>query len=61
MQLTLLNTARNASRMDVPGWDLHPLKVALADRRSVKVGANWRMTFTFENENAILVAYQDYH
>ena len=22
---------------------------------------NWRMTFTFEGEDAILVDYQDYH
>ncbi len=60
-QLALLNTAKNASRMNVPGWDLHPLKGALANHWSVKVNANWRMTFTFENENAILVDYQDYH
>ncbi len=60
-QLSLLHTAKNANRMNVPGWDLHPLKGALAGRWSVKVNANWRMTFTFENENAILVDYHDYH
>jgi proteic killer suppression protein len=27
----------------------------------VKVSGNWRLTFTFENDNAILVDYQDYH
>jgi proteic killer suppression protein len=60
-QRTLLNTAQNANRMDVPGWDLHPLKGALANHWSIKVNGNWRMTFTFEDENAILVDYQDYH
>ncbi|MFD0913343.1 hypothetical protein [Methylophilus luteus] len=25
------------------------------------VNGNWRLTFTFENENAVLVDYQDYH
>jgi len=60
-QLTLLNTAKNANRMNVPGWELHPLKVPLVDHWSVKVDGNWRMTFTFENENATLVNYQDYH
>lgn len=60
-QLTLLNTARNAERMAVPGWDLHPLEGALKDHRSVKVTGNWRMTFAFEDEQAILVDYQDYH
>jgi proteic killer suppression protein len=47
--------------MNVPGWDLHPLKGKLAAHWSIKVNGNWRMTFTFEDENAILVDYQDYH
>ena len=60
-QLTLLNVARDANRMNVPGWDLHPLKGNLADHWSIKVNGNWRMTFTFDGEDAILVDYQDYH
>ena len=28
---------------------------------SVSVNGNWRLTFTFEGEDAILVDYQDYH
>ena len=47
--------------MDVPAWDLHLLKGGLANHWSVKVNANWRMTFTFDGEDAILVDYQDYH
>ena len=27
----------------------------------VDTNGNWRMTFTFENGDAILVDYQDYH
>ena len=60
-QLTLLNTAKSANRMDVPGWELHPLKGTLMGHSSVKVNGNWRMTFAFENENAVFVDYQDYH
>jgi len=60
-QLTLLNTAKTANRMNVPGWDLHALKGNLQGHWSVKVNGNWRMTFAFENENAILVDYRDYH
>ena len=59
-QLSLLNTARDANRMNIPGWDLHLLKGKLADHWSIRVNGNWRMTFAFENENAILVDYQDY-
>lgn len=61
LQLGVLNTARDASRMNVPGWDLHKLKGNLADHWSVKVNANWRMTFAFDGEDVILVDYQDYH
>jgi proteic killer suppression protein len=61
IQLTTLNTAKNSIRMNVAGWDLHPLKGGLANHWSVKVNGNWRMTFTFEGENAILVDYLDYH
>ncbi|MGD1107052.1 MAG: type II toxin-antitoxin system RelE/ParE family toxin [Terracidiphilus sp.] len=61
IQLGVLNTAKNAARMNVPGWDLHSLKGDLAGHWSVKVNANWRLTFKFEGEDAVLVDYQDYH
>lgn len=61
IQLGTLNLARTPEDMDVPGWDLHPLKGDLANHWSVKVNANWRMTFTFEGEDAVLVDYRDYH
>jgi proteic killer suppression protein len=47
--------------MDIPGWDLHLLKGKLSGHWSLKVNGNWRMTFTFEEEQAVLVDYQDYH
>lgn len=61
IQIGTLNLARNPSDMDIPGWDLHPLKGDLAGHWSVKVNANWRMTFVFDGEDAILVDYRDYH
>jgi toxin HigB-1 len=61
IQLGTLNIARVPVAMDVPGWDLHPLKGDLVNHWSVKVNANWRMTFKFEGEDAILVDYLDYH
>lgn len=61
-QLRQLNDARNAQDMNVPGWKLHPLKGGkLADHWSVWVSGNWRLTFTFEGEDAVLLDYQDYH
>jgi toxin HigB-1 len=60
-QLTTLNAARSHIDMNLPGWDLHPLKGEMAGHWSVKVNGNWRMTFRFEDGDAILVNYQDYH
>ena len=47
--------------MNLPGWKWHPLKHDLAGHWAVSVSGNWRMTFRFEGEDAILVDYQDYH
>ena len=60
-QLTLLNIARKPEEMDVPGWQWHALKGNLAGLWAVSVNGNWRITFTFHGEDAILVDYQDYH
>jgi proteic killer suppression protein len=60
-QLQLLNAAKGPLEMDVAGWKLHQLKGELAEHWTVKVNGNWRLTFTFEDEDAILVDYQDYH
>jgi toxin HigB-1 len=47
--------------MNRPGWDWHALKGELKGHWAVTVNGNWRLTFAFENEDAILVDYQDYH
>ncbi len=60
-QLTVLNEADKVDDMDFPGWDLHPLKGNLKDHWSISVNGNWRMTFMFDNGDAWLVDYQDYH
>jgi proteic killer suppression protein len=56
-----LNRAKSAKDMDAPGWGLHSLHGGLKHHWAVKVNGNWRLTFTFEGENAILVDYRDYH
>ena len=47
--------------MDFHGWNCHELHGNFKNHWSVKVNGNWRITFTFEGEDAILVDYQDYH
>jgi proteic killer suppression protein len=47
--------------MNAPGNNLHPLKGNLQGHWSATVSGNWRLTFAFEGEDAVLVDYQDYH
>ncbi len=61
LQLGKLNTAKVPEDMGLPGWKFHPLTGDLKGHWAVSVNGNWRMTFTFENGDAILVDYQDYH
>lgn len=60
-QLYALDAAKSPSDLNTPGWHMHPLKGDLRNHWSVQVNGNWRLTFKFEGEDAILVDYQDYH
>ena len=61
VQLGRLDAARSAADMNLPGWKWHPLTGALKGHWAVWVDENWRLTFTFEGTDAVLVDYQDYH
>ena len=61
LQLARLDAASEPEDMNLPGWKFHALKGDLAGHFTVTVNKNWRLTFTFEGEDAILVDYQDYH
>jgi len=39
----------------------HGLKGLKKHHYAVSISGNWRITFKFENEDAILVDYIDYH
>lgn len=60
-RLQLLNFAKSPADMNMLGWGLHPLVGDLKGHWAVKVSGNWRLTFAFEKEDAVLVDYQDYH
>jgi len=57
----MLNVATKPPDIKVPGWQLHSLTGGLESHWSVTVNGNWRLTLTFQGENAILVDYQDCH
>jgi len=61
MLLAALDTAQTIEDMNIPGLRLHPLKGSGRGRWSILVNGNWRLTFEFEGEDAILVDYEDYH
>ena len=61
LQLAKLDAAQSPDDMDLPNWRLHPLKGNLKGHWAVWVDRNWRMTFKFEGNDAVLTDYQDYH
>ncbi len=56
-----LNTAKTIEAMDIHSYNLHELKGNRKGTWSVTVRANWRITFQFENSDAIDVNFEDYH
>lgn len=59
--LDLLDDASGAGQLNIPGYNLHPLKGDRKDEWAMSVSGNWRITFKFEGEDAIDVNLEDYH
>jgi toxin HigB-1 len=60
-QLSRLDAAKAAQDMNLPGWKLHRLTGNRSGEYVVAVSGNWRLVFRFEDGDAILVNYEDYH
>lgn len=61
LQLSALDTAQAIEDMEIPGFRLHPFKAELRGRWSITVNGNWRLTFEFQDGNADVLDYEDYH
>ena len=61
LQLAALDQATSPEDLSAPSWSLHPLKGGLRGHWAITVNGNWRMVFTFEGTDAVLVDYLDYH
>ena len=59
--LQLLNSASSPDELNLPGLGFHKLIGDLKGFFSVTVKKNWRIIFRFEDQDAILVNYLDYH
>jgi toxin HigB-1 len=56
-----LDSASEVIDMNYPGSGFHALKGKYKDHFSLRVSGNWRIIFKFENGDAYVVDYLDYH
>lgn len=61
VRLDRLDAAERPEDMNLPGFDLHPLKGFKPARYSVHVNGPWCITFVFEGKDAALVDFEQYH
>ena len=59
--MQLLETSAVPQDLDLPGLHFHFLTGNLRGRYAVTVRANWRITFAWDDVDAIDVDYEDYH
>ena len=61
LMLDAIDAAEQVNELDLPGFRLHRLKGDKRNLWSVRVSANWRITFEFENGDAHILGLEDYH
>ena len=59
--LSMLDQAVMIDDMDAPGLRLHALKGDMSGFWAINVQANWRIIFQFNEGDAYVVDYLDYH
>ncbi|MBS0423394.1 MAG: type II toxin-antitoxin system RelE/ParE family toxin [Proteobacteria bacterium] len=60
-RLAFLHAAVTIDDMNIPGYRLHQLKGELEGHWAIDVNKNWRIVFRFEDGDAYVVNYEDYH
>ncbi|WP_455811090.1 type II toxin-antitoxin system RelE/ParE family toxin [Pseudomonas graminis] len=60
-RLTVIDAADSIGAIDMPGYDLHPLKGDRQEIWSISVSGNWRITFRFIDGDAEILNLEDYH
>ena len=61
LMLDAIDAAEQVNELDLPGFRLHRLKGDKRNLWSVRVSANWRITFEFEKGDAYILDLEDYH
>ena len=61
LMLDAIDAAEKVKELDLPGFQLHRLKGDKRNLWSLKVSANWHITFEFENGDAYILDLEEYH
>ena len=61
VRLNALDRAKELRDVDLPGFDLHPLKGQRKGEYAITVTANFRLTFTWETGDVLDLNLEDYH
>lgn len=61
LMLDAIDVAEQVKELDLPGFRLHRLKGDKRNLWSVRVSANWRITFEFKDGDAYILDLEDYH
>ncbi len=61
LRLAVINEAVNVEEINLPGYNFHGLQGFTSKRYSVHVNGPWCLTFAFEDGNADLVDFEQYH
>lgn len=60
-RLDVLDAATRPEDMNLPGFDFHALTGFTPTRYTVHINGPWCVTFEFENGDAHVVDYEQYH
>ena len=58
--LDRLDASKGAEDMDLPGYKFHALKGERKGEFAVSVSGNWRITFEFDENDAVKVNLEDF-
>ncbi len=61
LRLQMIDEAHTIQQLDTQALRLHQLKGNRDGIWSIRVTGNWRITFRFEDGNAYILNYEDYH
>ena len=59
--MAALDFSQGPEGMNLPGFRLHALKGSVKGHYAVSVSGKWRVTFRFEDGEAVDVDYLEYH